>query len=141
MKKILICLVLLAVALGAEAMDRITGRMFSSRSEVIAAGGMVATSQPLAAQVGIDILNLAQFAIRNQLFQFNHSGVVLKEMTHHQDLFSFLCKSIQLNALLFVKGQRLFHKDLLIYQKPLLNHLVMLFCRTRYCNSLDVRIL
>jgi gamma-glutamyltranspeptidase/glutathione hydrolase len=38
------------------AYDRITGAAFASRSEVIAQHGMVATSQPLATQVGVDIL-------------------------------------------------------------------------------------
>jgi len=36
--------------------DRITGETFATRSEVIAQNGMVATSQPLASQVGIQIL-------------------------------------------------------------------------------------
>ena len=36
--------------------DRITGELFSTRSEVIAEKGMVATSHPLATQIGIDIL-------------------------------------------------------------------------------------
>lgn len=38
------------------AQDRITGRNFSTRSEVIAKNGMVCSSHPLASQVGIDIL-------------------------------------------------------------------------------------
>ena len=36
--------------------DRITGRSFATRSEVIAVNGMAATSQPLATQVALDIL-------------------------------------------------------------------------------------
>jgi gamma-glutamyltranspeptidase/glutathione hydrolase len=38
------------------AQDRITGELFSTRSEVIAKNGMVATSHPIATQIGIDIL-------------------------------------------------------------------------------------
>lgn len=36
--------------------DRVTGKSFATRSEVIAPHGMVATSQPLAAQVGLRVL-------------------------------------------------------------------------------------
>ena len=36
--------------------DRITGLPFASRSEVIAANGMAATSHPLATQTAIEIL-------------------------------------------------------------------------------------
>ena len=36
--------------------DRITGRSFATRSEVLARRGMAATSQPLATQVALDIL-------------------------------------------------------------------------------------
>jgi len=39
-----------------NAQDRITGHNFATRSEVIATGGMVATSHPLATQIGLDIL-------------------------------------------------------------------------------------
>lgn len=36
--------------------DRVTGKPFATRSEVISQNGMVATSQPLASQIGIQIL-------------------------------------------------------------------------------------
>lgn len=43
--------------------DRITGEPFATRSEVIAKHGMVATSQPLAVQAGLDILKKGGNAI------------------------------------------------------------------------------
>ncbi|MCG8608474.1 gamma-glutamyltransferase [bacterium] len=52
---------LLSVPLFAH--DRITGRDFATRSEVIAQNGMAATSQPLATQVAIDILKQGGTAV------------------------------------------------------------------------------
>jgi len=49
-------LLVLCVCYNISAQDRITGELFSTRSEVIAKNGMVATSHPLATQIGIDIL-------------------------------------------------------------------------------------
>lgn len=49
-------LLLLAIPLISNAQDRVTGKKFATRSEVIARNGMVATSQPLATQVGLKIL-------------------------------------------------------------------------------------
>ncbi len=43
--------------------DRLTGRAFATRSEVIARNGMAATSQPLATQVAIDILKKGGTAV------------------------------------------------------------------------------
>jgi gamma-glutamyltranspeptidase/glutathione hydrolase len=58
--------VTIAAALGvctAQAGDRITGQAFATRSEVIAPHGMVATSQPLATQIGLDVLKKGGTAI------------------------------------------------------------------------------
>jgi gamma-glutamyltranspeptidase/glutathione hydrolase len=43
--------------------DRIVGKQFATRSEVIAQNGMAATSQPLATQVAIDILKSGGSAV------------------------------------------------------------------------------
>ncbi|UZR95479.1 gamma-glutamyltransferase [Chondrinema litorale] len=60
---IIICLFLSVISLTSKAQDRITGKPFATRSEVIAQHGMAATSQPLATQVAIDILKKGGNAI------------------------------------------------------------------------------
>jgi len=55
-KNIILFLLILATTLSINAQDRITGKSFATRSEVIAQHGMAATSQPLATQVALDIL-------------------------------------------------------------------------------------
>lgn len=47
----------------AQGFDRPTGAPFASRSEVMAPHGMVATSQPLATQIGLDILKRGGSAV------------------------------------------------------------------------------
>jgi gamma-glutamyltranspeptidase / glutathione hydrolase len=64
MKRWLIAAILITgAALLLNPADRLTGKMFATRSEVIATEGMVAASQPLAAQIGIDILKKGGNAI------------------------------------------------------------------------------
>ncbi len=55
MKKISFLGIMLLSMTG-QGFDRITGEPFASRSEVIGTNGMVATSHPLATQIGLDIL-------------------------------------------------------------------------------------
>ena len=58
----LLCASLLTVGF-AHGGDRITGRYFATRSEVIARHGMAATSQPLATQIALDILKKGGSAV------------------------------------------------------------------------------
>ncbi|MBW2261153.1 MAG: gamma-glutamyltransferase [Deltaproteobacteria bacterium] len=62
-ERLLVLLVLVLLAPLLICADRITGKSFATRSEVIAASGMVASSQPLATQVGIDILKKGGSAV------------------------------------------------------------------------------
>ena len=63
MNKIIILFVALSFVTVITAQDRLTGRQFATRSEVIAQNGMVASSQPLCTQVGLDILKAGGTAI------------------------------------------------------------------------------
>lgn len=63
MKAILLGLLILLCFATLPAQDRITGKTFATRSEVIAQHGMAATSHPLATQVAIDILKKGGSAV------------------------------------------------------------------------------
>jgi gamma-glutamyltranspeptidase/glutathione hydrolase len=56
MKRLALVLGIGLLMSAATAADRVTGHAFATRSEVFAQNGMVATSQPLATQIGIDVL-------------------------------------------------------------------------------------
>ena len=61
-----VVLLLTGIAVSADngsGFDRVTGRPFASRSEVIASHGMAATSQPLATQIALDILKVGGSAV------------------------------------------------------------------------------
>lgn len=63
MKKSIVFLFVLSALTSLLAQDRVTGLPFTTRSEVIAKNGMVCTSQPLATQIGLDILKQGGTAI------------------------------------------------------------------------------
>src|SRR5215217_9448927 len=58
----LLFLLIVAFRLGAQ-IDRITGKNFATRSEVVARHGMVCTSVPAATEVGIEILKRGGSAV------------------------------------------------------------------------------
>ena len=77
MKKI-ICLFLLFLFSFQNIMSqRITGKSFATRSEVIARNGMAATSQPLATQVALDILKQGGSAIDAAMSSRIRTGCVM----------------------------------------------------------------
>src|ERR671918_3217693 len=55
--------ILLSAGTGNAQIDRITGKNFATRSEVLARHGMVCTSVPAATQVGLDILKRGGSAV------------------------------------------------------------------------------
>ena len=63
MKNRFIIFLLGLVSMSGYGYDRITGEQFASRSEVIGQNGMIATSHPLATQIGLDILKKGGTAI------------------------------------------------------------------------------
>ncbi len=63
MKKLLPAVLLILLSIELYSQDRITDRIFTTRSEVIAQNGMACTSQPLATQAAIDILQSGGNAI------------------------------------------------------------------------------
>ena len=56
-------LIALLLAAGAAAADRVTGRAFATRSEVLATHAMAATSQPLATQIALDVMKAGGSAV------------------------------------------------------------------------------
>jgi gamma-glutamyltranspeptidase/glutathione hydrolase len=60
---ILVCVLSMVLSGEASGYDRLSGRMDASRSEVIARHGMVCAAQPLAVQIGIDILKKGGTAV------------------------------------------------------------------------------
>jgi gamma-glutamyltranspeptidase/glutathione hydrolase len=63
MRKLILVIGCLLASCQLLAADRVTGYAFATRSEVMAPHGMVATSQPLATQIGLDVLKRGGTAV------------------------------------------------------------------------------
>jgi len=63
MHKLISLAICFSMSIFVMAQDRITGHTFATRSEVIGQHGMVATSHPLATQIGLDILKKGGSAV------------------------------------------------------------------------------
>jgi gamma-glutamyltranspeptidase/glutathione hydrolase len=63
MKPVLIIFFSMIAVLASSAQDRVTGKSFATRSEVIAASAMAATSHPLATQIALDIMKQGGTAV------------------------------------------------------------------------------
>ncbi|MDH3381612.1 MAG: gamma-glutamyltransferase, partial [Flavobacteriaceae bacterium] len=61
MKKLLLIGLFITTSIWAQ--DRLTGKNFATRSEVIGKNGMVASSHPLATQIGLEILKKGGTAV------------------------------------------------------------------------------
>ncbi|MCF6262905.1 MAG: gamma-glutamyltransferase [Xanthomonadales bacterium] len=63
MKFLAICIIIFSISSPMLAADRVTGKAFVTRSEVISSEAMAASSQPLATQIGLDIMRQGGNAI------------------------------------------------------------------------------
>jgi gamma-glutamyltranspeptidase/glutathione hydrolase len=61
--RLIAAFICIAFALPVAGADRLTGKSFATRSEVIARNGMAATSQPLATQIALDVLKQGGTAV------------------------------------------------------------------------------
>ena len=63
MKALLLTISLMLLSDVLLAQDRLTGKSFATRSEVLGRNGMIATNHPIATQIGIEVLKKGGSAI------------------------------------------------------------------------------
>src|SRR5580765_6272241 len=63
--------------------------------------------------VGVDVLDASEFSALDQVFKFEHSGMVPEQMTDHQDPALFSRQGYQGLSFFGREAQRLFDKHIL----------------------------
>src|SRR3954468_4110423 len=80
LKATILFITVIPISISSHSQDRLTGKSFATRSEVIAQHGMACTSHPLATQAAIDILKKGGTAIDAAIAANAVLGVVEPEM-------------------------------------------------------------
>ena len=91
-----------AAGTSALAADRITGRAFATRSDVIAPHAMAATSHPLATQIALDVMKQGGSAV-DAAIAANAALGLMEPTGKRVDFLKYLCGELGLTGVEFAK--------------------------------------